>query len=58
MASAAISQGDGSVVVGSLFIIAPDVCVFFFVFGPCLCNAVLNVLSNFSLRKRMMVALL
>ena len=32
--------------------------VFFFVFGPCLCNAVLNVLSSFSLRKRAMVALL
>ena len=44
-------------VVDSLFIIAPDV-VGFFVFGPCLCNAVLNVLSSFSLRKRAMVALL
>ena len=51
------SQGGGSVVVDSLFIIAPDVCGFF-VFGPCLCNAVLNVLSSFSLRKRAMVALL
>ena len=30
----------------------------FFAFGPCLCNAVLNVLSSFSLRKRAMVALL
>ena len=28
-------------VVDSLFIIAPDVCGVF-VFGPCLCNAVLN----------------
>ena len=44
-------------VVDSLFIIAPKVCVFF-VFGPCLSNAVLNVLSSFSLRKRAMVALL
>ena len=43
-------------VVDSLFIIAPDVCGFF-VFGPCLCNAVLNVLSSFSLTKRAMVAL-
>ena len=32
-------------VVDSLFIIAPDVCGFF-VFGPCLCNAVLNVLEE------------
>ena len=32
--------------------------VFFCVFGPYLCNAVLNVLSSFSLRKREMVALL
>ena len=45
-------------VVDSLFIIAPDVCVVFCVFGPCLCNAVHNVLSSFSLRKREMVALL
>ena len=44
-------------VVDSLFIIASDVCAFF-VFGPCICNAVLNVLSSFSLRKREMVALL
>ena len=46
-----------SVVVDSLFIIAPDVCGFF-VFGPCLCNAVLNVLSSFSLKKRAMVGFL
>ena len=59
MASAAItSQGGGSVVVDSLFIIAPDVCGFF-VFGPCfICNAVLYVLSCFSPRKRAMAALL
>ena len=44
-------------VVDSLFIIVPDDCGFF-VFGPCLCNAVLNVLSSFSLRKRAMVALI
>ena len=44
-------------VVDSLFIITSDVCGFF-VFGLCLCNAVLYVLSSFSLRKRAMVALL
>ena len=45
-------------VVDSLFLIAPDVCGFF-VFGPCFCNAVLNVLSSFfSLWKRELVALL
>ena len=33
-------------------------CLCFFLFGPCLCNAVLNILSSFSLRKREMVALL
>ena len=44
-------------VVDSLFIIAPNVCGDF-VFGPYLCNAVFNVLSRFSLRKRAMVALL
>ena len=38
-------QGDGSVVVDSLFLIAPDVRGFF-VFGTCFCNAVLTVLSK------------
>ena len=59
MASAAVQfQGDGSMVVDSLFLIAPDVCGFLCLVPVFVMQYLMSFLFFFSLWKRELVALL